>query len=506
MAFEPAAGASLTVKDEGITIATGVDSLDFAGAGVSGAAVGSAVTETIGGGGAGTPGGADTYVQFNDGGAFGGVAGLAFNKTNITFSIGGSDAMTVNGSAVSTRLALHTADSATASALEMHMHSDTASRGAIGYFARTRGTEGSPNAVQSGDTLGQIDAIGFDGTDFALSSSIEFEVDGTPGANDMPGRIVFKTAADGTQTLTERMRIEQNGYVGIGTAGAASAPLHLVGSAGLGQLIAAGTATTNVNALSITQTWNNAGVTFTAIKANITDTTSNASSILMDLQVGSDTKFMVRKDATHNKTWFAGNNGNLQISLGGSGGMLLGATDVTIGTSVRATAGKLNVTSGTITTDLNNINGTATWNAAGVTFTGWELNITDTASAAASLLMDLQTGGTSKLKLRKDGYFTNTGGHVESYTSTSSTSYTVLDTDYIILLTSSSARTVNLPAAASYGGRVLHVKDQSGSAATANITIDGNASETIDGATTYVLRANYASLSLVCDGSNWYVI
>lgn len=35
----------------------------------------------IGGGGGGTPGGADTQVQFNDGGAFGGDAGLTYNKT-----------------------------------------------------------------------------------------------------------------------------------------------------------------------------------------------------------------------------------------------------------------------------------------------------------------------------------------------------------------------------------------------------------------------------------------
>ena len=33
------------------------------------------------GGGGGSPGGSDTYVQFNDGGAFGGNSGLAYNKT-----------------------------------------------------------------------------------------------------------------------------------------------------------------------------------------------------------------------------------------------------------------------------------------------------------------------------------------------------------------------------------------------------------------------------------------
>jgi len=47
-----------------------------------------------------------------------------------------------------------------------------------------------------------------------------------------------------------------------------------------------------------------------------------------------------------------------------------------------------------------------TWNAAGTTFTGLKLNITDTASAAASLLADLQVGGSSKFKVDKAGAVT----------------------------------------------------------------------------------------------------
>ena len=43
------------------------------------------------------------------------------------------------------------------------------------------------------------------------------------------------------------------------------------------------------------------------------------------------------------------------------------------------------------------------WNASGTTFTGIKLNVTDTASAAGSLLMDLQVGGVSRFSVRKDG-------------------------------------------------------------------------------------------------------
>ena len=41
------------------------------------------------GGGGGTPGGADTQVQFNDGGAFGGDAGLTYNKTTDELTVAG---------------------------------------------------------------------------------------------------------------------------------------------------------------------------------------------------------------------------------------------------------------------------------------------------------------------------------------------------------------------------------------------------------------------------------
>lgn len=46
----------------------------------------------------------------------------------------------------------------------------------------------------------------------------------------------------------------------------------------------------------LTDTWNNGATTFTAIKMNVTNTASNAASLLMDLQVGTVSKFSVRND------------------------------------------------------------------------------------------------------------------------------------------------------------------------------------------------------------------
>jgi hypothetical protein len=73
----------------------------------------------------------------------------------------------------------------------------------------------------------------------------------------------------------------------------------------------------------------------------------------------------------------------------------------------------------------------------------------------------------------------------------------------MILTTSSSGDvTITLYAASGNSGRVLHVKKL---VAANSVILDGNSSETIDGATTATIDAQYTSLSLVCDGSNWHI-
>ena len=90
--------------------------------------------------------------------------------------------------------------------------------GANFRMLRARGTKASPAIVQDGDALGVITFQGYDGSDYGTSGGqIWCEVDGTPGGNDMPGRLVFKTTSDDANTSTERMRITSTGKVGIGT-------------------------------------------------------------------------------------------------------------------------------------------------------------------------------------------------------------------------------------------------------------------------------------------------
>ena len=84
---------------------------------------------------------------------------------------------------------------------------------------KSRGsTAGSMTAVQNNDELGSIMFIGTDGTTPQRGAEITAFVDGTPGANDMPGRLVFYTTADGSASLTEAMRINSQQELLVGTA------------------------------------------------------------------------------------------------------------------------------------------------------------------------------------------------------------------------------------------------------------------------------------------------
>ena len=86
-------------------------------------------------------------------------------------------------------------------------------------FVKSRDTSiGGNTIVADGDNLGSILFNGNDGDDSVTSAArILGEVDGTPGANDMPGRLVFSTTPDGSTSLDESMRINNSGDLLINT-------------------------------------------------------------------------------------------------------------------------------------------------------------------------------------------------------------------------------------------------------------------------------------------------
>ena len=82
-------------------------------------------------------------------------------------------------------------------------------------FNKSRG-ESSGTIVQNEDQIGSISWRADDGVDTeTIAARISCEIDGTPGANDMPGRLKFSVTADGASSPTERMRIVNDGRTDV---------------------------------------------------------------------------------------------------------------------------------------------------------------------------------------------------------------------------------------------------------------------------------------------------
>jgi hypothetical protein len=107
--------------------------------------------------------------------------------------------------------------------------------GWTGYH-RSRGTTTNKLLVNNGDTLGELLFAGHDGNGWFGAAGILAQVDGATGANNVPGRIVFTTRSPtNSSSLSERMRITSNGYVGIGTS-VPSNMLHVAGNVASGDV------------------------------------------------------------------------------------------------------------------------------------------------------------------------------------------------------------------------------------------------------------------------------
>jgi hypothetical protein len=204
--------------------------------------------------------------------------------------VGTSSSRTVYGGNAVTKLLVETSeddyDTCLALVHNQNTGANAALRAPVISLSRTRGTSnGSNTVVQSGDALGYIAFEGADGTNIERAAEIKAEVDGTPGANDMPGRLVFSTTADGASSPTERMRIRANGELTTFSSVDAFAPKTAV-SAGTSSAIIYGrhSATTVDNGTTSFIVWSNGNVENTnnsygaisdaKLKENIVDASS----------------------------------------------------------------------------------------------------------------------------------------------------------------------------------------------------------------------------------------
>ena len=182
--------------------------------------------------------GGNAYIQIK-GADSSGIAGLKFGRNSVAvragidwsastdslvFRTGGTDdrlsiesngQVNIGGAAVSQNRSLNIGSNAEAN-LAIETHNNATSETSNIRFYKSGNTGASPEVVETNDNIAQIQAYGYDGTDYACSAgSIKFSVDGAPGSNDMPGKITFSTTADGATSPTARLTIKNDGKIGI---------------------------------------------------------------------------------------------------------------------------------------------------------------------------------------------------------------------------------------------------------------------------------------------------
>lgn len=188
-------------------------------------------------------------------------------------------------------------------------------------------------------------------------------------------RVSFSTATTGTGTIT---------------AGAATSGFRTLAGASIPD------ATTVQYAITDGTAWETGTGVTGGTATTLTRVLSQSSTGALLSLSGSATCFLTPIASQYNALSPAGATTTIQYNNAGAlGGMS--------GTAWDDTNRALTLTGATVTTSQPILNLSQTWNAGGVTFTGYKFNVTDTASAAASLLMDLQLGGVSQFKVDKAG-------------------------------------------------------------------------------------------------------
>lgn len=130
--------------------------------------------------------------------------------------------------------------------------------------------------------------------------------------------------------------------------------------------------------------------------------------------------------------------------------------------------------------------------------------VQSTSEASASSVVERDSNADCKFARPTATVSLVSEGGLKANCVTKTGAYTATESDFTILgNTAGGSFSITLPAAASSNEMILVIKQIS---ATNTLTIDGNASETIDGATTVALATQYLFRVIICDGTNWHVI
>ena len=132
-------------------------------------------------------------------------------KGHTTASTNIHDAQTTTDREIVTQI--HGTSTVSAAAALISWNSSTARfYGSALYLAKSGSDTVGTNAIVTSDSIGSIVFSGDDGDEFVKGARIEAEIDGTPGAGDMPTKLTFSTNS-GSEQPTPRMSISAAGYI-----------------------------------------------------------------------------------------------------------------------------------------------------------------------------------------------------------------------------------------------------------------------------------------------------
>ena len=334
--------------------------------------------------------------------------------------------------------------------LIMHRHHDTLPGILVG--SRARGSTSSHDIVVDNDTLLSIMAVGWDGTDYKQGAQMRFQVDGVAAAGDMPGRITFLTAPAGTTAVVERMRIDQAGLVAM-----------LFGLDVTGNIAVDGT----VDGRDVSDDGGILDALVIAYNAHAGDATIHFTQAAISITASQVSDFDTE----------VSNNASVAANTAK-------ATNVPTALSI-----------GTHTIAVLNI--TSDGGADDVTLPSFTSTLSGVIPGSG--------GGTANF-MRADGTWAappGTGGSnftavVETTTARTAAAFEAVFVDDD---TAAGVVTITLPAGSADDQIVVKKLGT-----TANVIVDGDTAETIDGALTFTLTAQYASVTLMWNGTEWSII
>jgi hypothetical protein len=368
------------------------------------------------------------------------------------------------------------------------VYSTTVAAGIAGR--RARGTIASPTAVQTDDVLAQLGGRGYGATGFSTTSRARVRAAAQQTWTDSAqgAYLAFDTTPNGGTSTAETFRMNDTYFIP-----ATDNAVNLGSSTNRLASIKSASATISSSSLSsnapnvFSQTWNNAGGTFTNLDIAITNTANAAASKAISIHTGAGTEL-------------------LGVNISGTGTFANGVNNV--GSAIKSTAGfwagaNAGFTSRTIdisqyNTHLNLSSGTmllweSTSTITGAPDTGLErggAGIVRTTTGSSATAATLSTAG---LRL---GILTKT------------TNYTTTIADHTILADATSSNLVvtliaSASAYASPNGNEFTVKKIDSTANTVTVQVSGGAN--IDGAATDVLTTQYQSHNYQADGTKYWI-